>query len=424
MGSLLVGAARRDITPKGEVEMRGTFARRPATRANDPLYAKALWFDDGSERAALVTCDLICVTRDMLEKCRQALGKKIALQPRQFILTGTHTHTAPKVEPPYSDGVVEKIVEAVEAASQGAKPAKVKTARALVYGISFNRRVWQADGTVSMYFGYRSQDIVLLDGPTDPILGLFAFESEGRPPILLANYSLHPCTAGPGALSADYPAAFEQALREHMGQEIVLHFTNAPCGNVNHCDLSHPRENQPSGIHRWRVGCILAENAARILKEARPIEGTPVLTASRKKVFLCRSYTQEELADARKVNIYDSKTWGGDFLQAARKRAISTAADWGGRRELEVQALRFGQAALAFLPGECFVEFAIRIKKESPCYPHTYAVELSGDDISYIPTKESFPKGGYTVFACRFQPGVGEGLTDEALEALNQVARK
>jgi hypothetical protein len=76
------------------------------------------------------------------------------------------------------------------------------------------------------------------------------------------------------------------------------------------------------------------------------------------------------------------------------------------------------------LPGECFVEFAIRIKKESPCYPHTYAVELSGDDISYIPTKESFPKGGYTVFACRFQPGVGEGLTDEALEALNQVARK
>jgi hypothetical protein len=422
MQALLVGAARRDITPQGEVEMRGTFNRRPASRANDPLYAKALWLADGTERAALVTCDLICVTRDMLEKCRAELGRKMGLEPRQFILTGTHTHTAPTVAPPYSDGVVAKIVEAVEEARGDAAEATVKTARALVYGISFNRRVWQADGKVGMYFGYRSQDIVLLDGPTDPILGLFAFERKGRPLIVLANYSLHPCTAGGGALSADYPAAFEQALRENMGQPVALHFTNGPCGNVNHCDLSNPPEAQPRGIHRLRVGCILGENAARILKEARPIEGTPVRTASRKRVFPCRTYTAEELTDARKVELYDPKTWGGDFLAAARKRAISTAADWGGRRELEVQALRFGQAGFAFMPGEDFVQFGIRIKKESPLYPHTYAVELSGDDISYIPVKESFPTGGYEVYACRFQPGIGEGLTDEALAALKAVS--
>ena len=422
MGSLRVGAARKDITPTGEVEMRGSFSRRPATRANDPLHAKALWFDDGSERAALVTCDLLCVSRDMLEKCRAELGRRIGLEPRQFFLTGTHTHTAPKVEPPYSDGAVAKIVEAVEEARADAAEAAVKTARALVYGISFNRRVWQADGTVSMYFGYRSPDIVLLDGPTDPILGVFAFERKEKPLIVLANYSLHPCTAGPNALSADYPAAFEKALCENMGREVLLHFINAPCGNVNHCDLSNPREDQPPGIHRWRVGAILAENAARILKEARPIEGAPVRAVSRKRVFPCRTFTAEELADARKVNIYDSKTWGGDFLEAARKRAICTAADWGGQRELEVQALRFGPAGLAFMPGEDFVEFAIRIKKESPLYPHTYAAELSGDDISYIPVKEAFPKGGYTVNACRFQPGIGEALTDEALEALRQAA--
>ena len=96
MSSLRAGAARRDITPTGEVEMRGSFSRRPATRANDPLHAKALWLDDGQERTALVTCDLICVTRDMLEKCRAELGRRIGLEPRQFFLTGTHTHTAPR----------------------------------------------------------------------------------------------------------------------------------------------------------------------------------------------------------------------------------------------------------------------------------------------------------------------------------------
>ncbi len=421
MGVLSVGAGRCDITPQGEVEMRGTFARRPTSRVNDPLYAKALWFEDGAERAALVTCDLICVTRDMLEKCRAELGRRIGLEPRQFILSGTHTHTAPNVEPPYSDWVAVKIVEAVERAKTDAQEAGVKTARALVFGISFNRRVWQADGKVGMYFGYRSQDIVLLDGPTDPVLGLFAFERKGLPLVILANYSLHPCTAGGGALSADYPAAFEQALRENLAQDVHLHFTNAPCGNVNHCDLSGPRENQPPGIHRMRVGGILADNAARILKEARPLDATPLRAVSRKRAFKCRSYTPEELADARKVDIYDPKTWGGDFLEAARKRAVCKAADWGGRRELEVQALRFGQAGFAFMPGEDFVQFGIRIKKESPLYPHTYAVELSGDDISYIPTKESFPHGGYEVLACRFEPGIGEGLTDEALAALKET---
>ena len=422
MAQLKAGAARRDITPSGEVDMRGSFSRRVATRANDPLYAKVLWLEDEDDRAALVTCDLIGVTRDMLERCREQLQGKLGLQPRQVILTATHTHSGPRPAPPYSYEVVAKIVDAVEEASREARPATVKTARSLVYGISFNRRVWQEDGTVGMYFGYRNPDIVLLDGPVDPVLGLFKFETEDRPPIILANYSLHACTAGGGALSADYPAAFEQALRETMGQEIMLHFTTAPCGNVNHCDLSNRVEDQPGGIIRWRVGSTLAEAAARVLADAKPIDGTPVRAISRTRTFGCRPYTKEELEEARKVDIYNSKTWGGTFLEATRKLRICRCADWGDERVLEVQALRFGQAALAFLPGECYVEFAIRTKKESPLYPHTYAVELSGDDISYIPTKEAFPKGGYTVLACRFEPGCGEALTDETLAALAEAA--
>ena len=76
------GAARRDLTPEGEVEMRGTFSRRPATRVNDPLYAKALYLADGEDRAALVTCDLICVTREMLRAARAKLaGRPRSAQP-------------------------------------------------------------------------------------------------------------------------------------------------------------------------------------------------------------------------------------------------------------------------------------------------------------------------------------------------------
>jgi len=423
MTILRAAAARQDITPDYPVEMRGSFSRRPADRANDPLYAKALWLEDDSERAVLVTCDLIVVTRELLDDCRAALAQSLALEPHQFILTATHTHSAPKVEPPYSREIVPKIVRAVEKAAADAVPVSVKTARALVYGISFNRRGWQEDGTVSMYFGRRSQDLVLLDGPTDPMLGLFLFEAEERPPIVLANYSLHSCTAGGGALSAVYPAAFEQALRENMRQQVDLHFTQAPCGNVNHCNLSVPAEEQPGGIERWRVGSLLAREALRALKDARPIEATPLRVVSRKRELDCRPYTQQELDEAKKVDVYDSNTWGGTFLEASRKLRILRCHGWNDKRTLEVQALRFGQGALAFMPGEDYVEFAIHIKKHSPLYPHTYAVELSGDDISYIPTRDAFAKGGYTVNSCRFNPGCGEALADEALQALADTLR-
>ena len=422
MSELKVAAARRDITPDYPVEMRGSFSRRPAERANDPLYAKALWLDDGTERAALVTCDLIVVTRDMLEKCREQLADKLGMEPRQLILTGTHTHTAPKVEPPYSDEVVPKIVDAVEEAATQASPTTVKTARAVVYGISFNRRGWRDDGEVHMNVGRRTQKLVLLDGPTDPMLGLFMFEAEGRPPIVLANFSLHCCTAGPGALSADFPAAFEQALRENMGQEVMLHFTQAPCGNVNHVDQSLPADARPRGIERWRVGSKLAEGAAWALRDAQPIDSAPVRTASRKFTLKCRPYSAEEREAALKFELYDKSTWDGEFLDATRLKRVQQSINWGDQRGLEVQALRFGQGAMAFMPGEVYVEFAIRIKKESPLYPHTYAVELSGDDIAYIPTREAFPKGGYSVVSCRFDAGCGEKITDEALAALADVA--
>jgi neutral ceramidase len=423
MSALKVGAARRDITPGGEVEMRGSFSRRPATRANDPLYAKALYLEDDADRAVLVTCDLICVTRELLEASRQRLGDSLGLEPRQVILTGTHTHSGPHPgEPEYQDLFVTGICEAAEEAAAEARQAIVKTARAMVYGISFNRRCWLEDGTVTMHFGYQDPSIVLMDGPVDPMLGLFSFEAEGQAPIVLANYSLHACTAAGGALSADYPSAFEDCLREVSREQIQLHFTTAPCGNVNHCDLSKPAA-APGGVHRHRVGAALAEAAWRVLKEAKPIEATPVRAVSRKLTLKCRPYTEQELEEARKVEVYDSSTWGGDFLEATKKLRVVRCEEWGGQRELEIQALRFGEGALAFLPGEIYVEFAIRLKKESPLYPHTYAVELSGDDISYVPVREAFSRGGYTVYACRFEPGCGEAMTDAALAALDQAAK-
>lgn len=426
MPELKVGAGRRDITPYpdkfGPVDMRGSFSRRPATEVNDPLYARAIYFDGGGDRAALITLDLIAVPRTLMQDVRDRLAETMGLEARQLFMCGTHTHSAPKPDhEDYRDLFVDGICGAVQDAAADAQPAKVAAARRLVYDISFNRRVWQADGTVGMYFGYESPDIVLLDGPIDPVLGVFSFEREDRPRIVLANFSLHACTAGGGMISADYPAAFEDCLREVMREPLHLQFTNAPCGNVNHCDLSQPQTNRPNGILRYQTGAALADAAWRGLQDAREIEGGPVRAVSNMLTAKTRGYTDRELAAAEKVDVYDSSTWGGDFLEATKKLRIRRCAEWGETYDIEIGALRFGEAGLAFLPGEDYVEFAIDIKKRSPLYPHTFAVELAYDDISYVPTREAFPQGGYTVYACRFEPGTGEQMADAAVAALQEA---
>ncbi len=427
MPELKVGAARRDITPYpaecGELEMRGSFSRRGTTRVNDPLHARAMYLEGGGDRAALVTLDLIAAPRALVLEARERLRESLGLEPRQVFICATHTHSAPKPDhEAYRELFVSGICAAVEEAAADAAPATVRAARSLVYGISFNRRVWQADGTVGMYFGYQSPNIVLLDGPTDPILGVFSFEREGRPRVVLANCGLHACTAGGGALSADYPAAFEDCLREVAGEGLHLQFTNAPCGNVNHCDLSRPVELNPNGILRHRTGATLAEAAWRSLQQATEIDGAPVRAVSKTLTAATRGYTEEELEAARRVDVYDSTTWGGDFLEATKKLRVVRCAEWGDSYDLEIGALRFGEAGLAFMPGEDYVEFAIDIKKRSPLYPHTFAVELANDDISYVPTEAAFERGGYTVYACRFEPGTGEQMAETALAALREAA--
>jgi len=427
MSELQVGAARRDITPYpeqfGELEMRGSFSRRGTMRVNDPLHARATYFEGGGDRAALITLDLIAAPRALVADVRERLADSLGLEARQVFICATHTHSAPRPDgEAFRELFVSGICAAVEEAAQDAAPATVTAARSLVYGLSFNRRVWQADGTVGMYFGYESPDIVLLDGPTDPILGVFSFEREGRPRIVLANFSLHACTAGGGAISADYPAAFEDCLREVAREGLHLQFTNAPCGNVNHCDLSRAQELNPNGILRHRTGARLAEAAWRSLQRGTAIEGGPVRAVTKTLTAPTRGYTEEELEAARQVDIYDRSTWGGDFLEATKKLRVLRCAEWGESYDLEIGALRFGEAGLAFLPGEDYVEFAIAIKKRSPLYPHTFAVELASDDISYVPTQEAFPRGGYTVYACRFEPGAGEKMVATALQALQEVA--
>jgi hypothetical protein len=89
----------------------------------------------------------------------------------------------------------------------------------------------------------------------------------------------------------------------------------------------------------------------------------------------------------------------------------------------EVQVLRIGEIALAGLPGEVFVEYGLKIKKESP-FPRTFVIGLANDWIGYVPTARAFQEGGYEPTPARssqLAEEAGEVIVEAALDKLNEL---
>ena len=63
----------------------------------DDLHAKALVFEAGGTKAAVVVADLISLPRHVVTKAREIVAKETGIPGENVLLAATHTHTAPVV---------------------------------------------------------------------------------------------------------------------------------------------------------------------------------------------------------------------------------------------------------------------------------------------------------------------------------------
>ena len=92
------GVATVDITPNVPVAMAGySLAGTTAKRVRHPLFARALYIDDGAgHTAALCFVDLWCASRYLLHRAAADTSTGAAgIGAPQLILAGTHTHAGP-----------------------------------------------------------------------------------------------------------------------------------------------------------------------------------------------------------------------------------------------------------------------------------------------------------------------------------------
>jgi neutral ceramidase len=434
-----VGLAEIDITPPVGYRMDGYFYERLNTGQRDPLKAKAVVFQQGATRAALVICDLLGMPRSMSSEVRALAAQRTGIPAANIAITATHTHTGPLfagerarvfseqaaakfgTDPlaavKYPEALRDKLVEVIVSANARVSPAAMEFVRTEEARLSFNRRFHLKDGSVRFNPGVLNPEIVRAAGPIDPDLPFLLFTKDKKPVGSLSVFAMHLDTVGGTEYSADYPGHLAGELRHEFGDDFISVFGTGTCGDINHIDVS--------GQRRYNARLIGQQLGIDILsaRTRMPLDRLALSVTSAQLSLSLRSVSAEQAASA-KANMVKVGTNDLPFLSQVEAVTTLDLLRRGSTLDTEVQVLRLHpDVAVVLLPGEVFADLGLAIKRRSP-FKHTLVIELSNDNPAYIPTEQAFKEGSYETVNSRITPGGGERLVETAIQLLNDIAEK
>jgi neutral ceramidase len=443
-GTVWSGTAFTDITPPVGGRLSGYFHDRRSTGVHDRLFAKAIFLGDSGASMAFVLCDLIGIPVEVSRKARDVASERTGIPAENIVVAATHSHTGPlyfgalrelfhaqaiaaegqdSAEPfDYAERLVEQIVDAVERARALARPVRVGAAIGAETRLSFHRRFLMKGGGVRFNPGKLNPEIERPVGPTDPEFGVITLRDPvtSRPLSSWTTFALHLDTVGGTELAADFPHYLSESLRQRFGAGFFSTFAAAPCGDINHIDVSHDRTQGGHGEAR-RIGQALAQSVETAITASRELEPRLGVAVEVARVPLQR-YDEAAHAEARRrlePGVFPTLP----FLEQVEAYKIWSLELIGESTiELEAQAFRLSQeVAIVALPGEIFVELGLAIRRRSP-FRTTIIIELANDDTpEYIPTRRGFAEGAYEAVNSRVAPGGGEALVEAALRALERL---
>jgi neutral ceramidase len=405
---LKAGCARVDITPPVGVWLSGYASRnKPSEGISDALFAKALVLDDGQNKIAIVSADLLWVPLETTNEVRGMVQNKIGIPESNVLVCATHTHFGPKidkirkdwpdtpaskVDKSYVQKLTKKIFESILTAAKNTRPAKLGMVKGEISEIVYNRRTKRPDGKVAMTFRLPPADPNLAFGPIDPQVSILRVEDFSRTPIgSIVNYACHPVSGATDneefySISADYPGYTTRVVEEMEGG--ICLFALGTAGNMNPVRIEG--EN-----HRSRIGKALGGEVLRRLQFVST-SGDIALKAMKKQVILPikKDLPPERLQDPNKP-----------------EELLAT----------EIQVLRIGNIYILGLPGEVLVEIGLEIKKKSGI-KNLFIISLSNDACGYVCHSRAYDEGGYEPgWGTNLAKGAGEIIIKEALDLIKKI---
>jgi hypothetical protein len=406
--SLRAAVSKVDITPATSEVMWGFETRTtPAKSTLDPLYARVLVLDSGSQRLALVTLDLgRSFGPEATEEIRQAVRQTSGITC--LLLSASHTHSAPGVQDTYKKGVPaweraarDKIKKAIKDAADHLADARIGTGTGIAY-IGHNRLRVDADGKVGWF---ERNPTKIPTAPVDPTVTVVRVDTkDGKPLAVVVNYACHPVVLGEDNLqySADYPAAMNRTVEQAMPGAMSFFLQGAP-GDINPYFTQQPLNQDALKMLSW-TGEHLGTEAARVAKEIHTEGGDSSIQSSEETMKFPLRWNPEQF-HAALLKFLGPEAVDGYMDPKAREFSVPVAT-----------VLINKQIAIATFPGEPFVEFQMNWRDRCPVGTSLLAGYTNGY-YGYFPTIAAAARGGYGAASAAtwVEPGAGERIVDRAV---------
>ncbi len=386
------GAAYRVITPDPLLPVSGGIGKpRPVTQKKGDLFARAIVFEKGNTRVAIVSIDNLGWPAALGDKSRKLIK---GIPPENIIIGVTHTHSAPDAyafpdesgnigaDLDYLNWCTVQIADAVNEAIKNLEPAALKIA------------VGEAKGKIAYnYYAPRLYD------PRCGVIQAISSEKENQVIATLVNYAIHPEIIGPGRgiLTPDLCGPLYSRIEEKT--EGMALFMNSAQGGMVTADNRRPEGKEANDWKECnRIGNLLADEALRIISNAE-VQKDPEL--------YCNSKEVKFPVDSEILR----------FVLNHSPLAGKTSDD--NTVNTRINLLDIGTAQALTIPGEALPNIGYYLKRKMPT-KQSFLFGLTNDAFGYILTKEDFNSFERYEYISETSLGerTGEILVRESLELI------
>jgi neutral ceramidase len=384
INTISVGVAQVNITPTVPVLMSGYASRtEPFKGVHDELFAAVTVFDNGTQRAALVTADVIGFCHNAWGELTKRIESETGIRREFIMIAPAHNHGGPSTRI-YQDNVDkdllaynrelhDKLVTATSQAVSNLQPALVGAGKG-VCKMSMNRRAPTASGSIRL--GRNPY------GPCDQEVGVVRFDrTDGTPLSVFVNWPTHATVMGGEnyMITGDWPGAARRYIEKGFTTPVIATITAGASGDIDPIYRISPDFRAGEAEE---IGNDLAREVIRI---AEQITTSPV----------------REIKALQRVITLPGKETGSSAQPGATFNP-------GPDVDVRLSLLKIGNILLAGISGEVFTEIGMQIKELSP-YKYTFIVTHCNGASGYLITDQAYTEGGYEVTASRVMPGA-EGI--------------
>jgi hypothetical protein len=396
------GFAKINITPSEPIPMSGYGNRKERSKGvRDSLYARATAFSDGTNKAVIISADVIGFSHDFWKSIADRIENELGIKKEFVMLSAVHNHSGPvtrvynedssSVVVNYIEELKNNIIMATRNALNALQPASIGTGKGICK-MNINRRASNGKGKTSL--GRNPY------APCDnEVAVLKVTDNNGTAKAMMINWPCHAVVLGQNnyLITSDWPGAAAKYVEDKFEEKVMAPITIGASGDIN--PIYGPGDFDDGESYELdAVGEDLAIEALRVASEIKTNAGGRI------------SAMQREISLPRKPN-----TDNEDSLI------------------VRLSVIKIGKIVLTGVSGEVFNQISVKMRKQSK-YPFTIMITHCNGSSGYLVTDDAYPvdsipqmqnkampTGGYETNTTRVSAGAERAIIENLVQMVNKM---